>query len=460
MLFPATYHLKKALALASLAAVLACLNSAPVPAQERPVVYLVQIEGVIDLGLAPFVQRVVDEAADVGAAAVVLQIDTLGGRVDAAVMIRDALLKSRVRTIAFVNRRAISAGALIALAAEKIAMAPGSNIGAATPVAGGDPGEESKTAPEKTISYVRSEFRATAEMRNRSSAVAEAMVDPDVEIPGVIGKEKLLTLTADQALKLKLADFEANDLNAVLQTLGLSGAEIRSARKNWAESLVRLLTHPIASSLLMTIGFLGIMVELRTPGFGAPGLIGIASLALFFWGHWIVRLAGWEELLLIVVGLILLALEIFVIPGFGVAGGVGILSLLAGLALSLVGTGVAWSGIVTAIARVSVSLVAAIGLGALLLAMTPRLPFARRLVLQDAIVRDESEESEERRWIGMTGVALSPLRPAGIATVEGRRLDVVSEGELIEPGETIKVIRVDGNRIVVQRTSPQDSNLS
>ena len=149
---------------------------------------------------------------------------------------------------------------------------------------------------------MRKEFRATAESRKRPPLLAEAMVDADVEIPGVIAKGKLLTLTTEEALKHGLADFRADSLEAVLASLDLAGAEVRRASPTWAETLVRFLTHPVVSSLLMTIGILGIIVEIRTPGFGVPGALGVASLALFFWGHWLVRLAGWEELLLVGAG--------------------------------------------------------------------------------------------------------------------------------------------------------------
>src|SRR5499427_4158382 len=170
-------------------------------AQKTNVVYVAPIEGIIDLGLAPFVQRVLKEANDAGAAAVILEINTFGGRLDAAVLIRDALLNARVRTVAFVNRRAISAGALIALAAEKIVMADGGTIGAATPVQIGQPGSP--------------------------ALIAEAMVDADVEIPGLSQKGKLLTLTTEEALKHKVADFRADTLQGVLERLGLAGAEGR-----------------------------------------------------------------------------------------------------------------------------------------------------------------------------------------------------------------------------------------
>ncbi|MGH7315477.1 MAG: NfeD family protein, partial [Candidatus Rokuibacteriota bacterium] len=233
----------------------------------RPVVYLVPVEGIIDLGLAPFVQRVLDEAAGAGAGAVILEINTFGGRVDAAVLIRDALLRTRVRTVAFVNKRAISAGALISLAATTIVMAEGGTIGAATPVEMGQPGGPAQPVAEKTVSYVRKEFRATAESRGRPPLLAEAMVDADVEIRGVIAKGKLLTLTTEEALKHKLADFRADGVEAVLERMGLAGAEVRHASPTWAETVLRFLTHPVVSSLLMTIAIFGIIVELRTPGF-------------------------------------------------------------------------------------------------------------------------------------------------------------------------------------------------
>jgi membrane-bound serine protease (ClpP class) len=253
-------------------------------AQKTPIVYVAPIEGMIDLGLAPFVERVLREATEAGAAAVILEINTFGGRVDAAVAIRDALLNAKIPTIAFINKRAISAGALIALATEKIIMGDGGTLGAATPVQMGQPGAPAQPVEEKTVSYVRKEFRATAEARKRPPLIAEAMVDADVEIPDLIEKGKLLTLTTDEALKHKIAEFRANTMAEVLNQVGLAGAEVRRASPNWAENFVRFITHPIVSSLLITIGMLGIILEIRTPGFGVPGVLGIGSLALFFWG--------------------------------------------------------------------------------------------------------------------------------------------------------------------------------
>jgi membrane-bound serine protease (ClpP class) len=431
---------------------------------QKPVVFVMPIEGIIDLGLAPFVQRVLEEAAERHVQAVILDINTFGGRVDAAVIIRDALLESQVPTVAFINKRAISAGALISLAAEKIAMADGGTIGAATPVQIGLPGTPAQPVEEKTVSYMRKEFRATAEQRNRPQLIAEAMVDADVEIPDVIEKNKLLTLTTKEALSLKVADFQANSLEAVLQSLGLANAEIQEASETWAETLVRFLTHPMVSSLLMTLGIMGIIVEIRVPGFGLPGVVGLLSLGLFFWGHTLVRLAGLEEFLLVALGLILVALEIFFIPGFGIAGILGILSLLGGLGLSLIGSGANWDSILSALGQVSLSILIAIVAALFLLRYFPRLPFGQRLLLKAKLLAKEGYASAPERdlqWLGKRGTAATDLHPSGIAHLNGARVDVVSEGDFIDAGQSVEVVRVDGNRIVVrQLTEPPEGRTS
>ncbi len=440
-----------AIAIGSLAATVPGFGQDP-----RPVVYVAPVEGIIDLGLAPFVRRVLQQATDAGAAAVILEVNTFGGRVDAAVQIRDALLGAQVPTVAFVNKRALSAGALISLAAEKLVMSGGGTIGAATPVQVGQPGAGARPVEEKTVSYVRKEFRATAESRKRPPLLAEAMVDADVAIPEVIEKGKLLTLTTEEALRNGLADFRADTLDDLLKQLGLAGAEVRRASPNWAENVVRLLTHPIVSSLLITLGILGLVVEIRTPGFGIPGAVGIGSLSLFFWGHWLVQLAGWEELLLAAGGIVLLAVEIFFIPGFGIAGTVGIVAIVASLVLSLLGAGVTTEAVLLAAARVVLSLLVALIGSLVLLRFLPRLPVGRRLVLATGLSAAEgyaSAPESDRRWLGRRGRASSPLHPAGIAEIDGQRVDVVSEGELIDAGETIEVTRVDGNRVVVRRVS-------
>jgi membrane-bound serine protease (ClpP class) len=302
---------------------------------------------------------------------------------------------------------------------------------------------------------MRKEFRATAESRSRPPLLAEAMVDADVEIPGVIEKGKLLTLTAEEAMQHQLADIRADSLSALLQALDLTGAEVRTAAQTWAETLVRFLTHPVVSSLLMTAGMLGLLVELRTPGFGVPGALGLVSLGLFFWGHWLVQLAGWEELLLVGLGLVLLALEVFVIPGFGLPGLLGLAALLGGLGLSVVGAGATWAAMLASMGWVALCVLLALAASLALLRVLPRLPWGRHLILETELLagtRGASASEHDHRWLGKSGIATTPLRPAGLAYLDGERVDVVSEGAFIEAGQPIDVIRVDGNRIVVRRS--------
>lgn len=442
-----------------LALVVASAQMAPSAQTLRASVYVVMIEGVIDLGLAPYVKRALREAESAGAAALVLDINTFGGRVDAAVQIRDALLNSKMRSIAFINKRAISAGALISLAANQIVMGTGGTVGAATPVQLGGPGGGALPVEEKTVSYVRKEFRATAESRGRPPLLAEAMVDASVVVPGVVEKGKLLTLTTEEALLHKMADFRADTLEDALRRAGLADAQVRKVEPNWAENLVRFLTHPVVSSLLMSVAMLGILLELRTPGFGVPGALGVGSLGLFLWGHWLVQLAGWEEILMAAAGIVLLLLEVFVIPGFGIAGALGILALLGALLLSMIGPGNTGQLVLLVASRVVFSLLLAIGLSFALFRFMSRLPIGRKLVLQtglDSAQGYASGPEQDAGLLGKTGQARSALRPAGIAEIDGRRVDVVSDGDMIEPGARIEVVQVDGNRVVVRRgTTPE-----
>lgn len=420
------------------------------------VVLVVPTEGMIDLGTVPFVERALKDAADQSASLVLLDIDTLGGRLDAAVAIRDRLLESAVPTAAFVNPRAISAGALIALATQRIVVARGATIGAATPVVAGPSGGAPEVASEKTLSYVRKEFRATADARGRPGSMAEAMVDPDVAIAGVIESGKLLTLTADEALAHGMADARAENVSGAIAALGREGAQVHFTHMNWAEHAVRFLTRPLIASILMTFGMVGLVVELRTPGFGVPGLVGVASFIAFFWGHGLVHLVGWEQIALIGAGVLLLAVELFVIPGFGAAGVLGILALALGLGTSLIGEGASLAATVNAITRVAVSAVLALLLSLAAFLYLPRLPGGQKLVLGGALAARSPRSAEpatadREALVGANGTALTPLRPAGIAAIGGQRIDVVSGGEFIAAGAAVEVVRDEGLRVVVQK---------
>ncbi|MBU2584353.1 MAG: ATP-dependent Clp protease proteolytic subunit, partial [Bacteroidetes bacterium] len=296
-------------------------------------VFVIDISGEIDLGLAPYVERIVKEAETDGLHAIVLKVNTFGGRVDAATRIKDAILRSKVLTIAFVNNRAISAGALITISAQKIAMAPGSSIGATTVV-----DQSGQVATEKYQSYMRSEMRSTAERNKRRPDIAEAMVDQRValkDLPELDDSTKLLTLTTEEAFKYGYCDFISDDLMKVLEHFGIDNPEIIYTNTNWAEDVVRFLSNPIISGILIMIGMVGLFTEVKTPGWGLPGTAGIIALTLFFGTNYILQLANIWEILIFVIGLGLLLVEIFYIPGFGFLGVIGILMMFGSMFFGL-----------------------------------------------------------------------------------------------------------------------------
>jgi membrane-bound serine protease (ClpP class) len=439
-----------------LGAGLVCLSLLlPVSSRARTV-YHVDLhleQGMIDPGIATFVERVIEEAEEAGAEAIVLDIDTFGGRVDAATVIRDAVLDAKPMTIAFVDKRAISAGALISLACTKIVMTQGASIGAATAV-DGTTGEK---ASDKVISYFRAEMRATAERRGRDPRIAEAMVDERVEIPGLSEEAgRPATLTTEQALNWRIADETAESVQELLRIYDLGDAQVVRVGSNWSERVVSFLTHPIVSSILIAVGMFGLIAEVRSPGWGLGGTLALIALALFFGTHYIARLAEWDELLLFLVGLGLLGVEIFAIPGFGLVGLAGILAIVASLVLSQLGDFRLWSleefsGVV---GRLSLSMIGAIALAAMLLRALPRWAAFNRLILRsqtgsaEGYVAAPTEHDVE--LVGQEGVALSYLRPVGVGLFSGKRLEIIAEGEFIEAQTPVKIVEARGNRVVVR----------
>ncbi|HSJ14829.1 MAG TPA: NfeD family protein [Longimicrobiales bacterium] len=411
-------------------------------------VYRVPVQGVIELGLAPFVARSLREAEAAGARAVILDIETPGGRIDAAERIVDAIRRAEVPVYAFVDSRAFSAGALIALAARDVYMVPTAVMGAATPVTG-----EGEKAPEKIVSAMRSEMRALAEARGRDPRVAEAMVDEEIAIEGVVEAGKLLTLTTSEAVRLGYASAVA-DFGTLLDVLEVADAPIVQTRVNWAERLVRFFTHPAVAPMLLSLGFLGIIWEFKMPGFGLPGGVGITALALFFGSHLLLGLAGIEELLLIGAGLALIGVEVFLLPGFGIAGIAGGVALAAGFYLSLVSDMASAGDYIQALGVFSVSVLVVIVVAWALLRHLSR---GRRagtsgFLLGEATSRERGYISAAVRTelVGATGVALTDLRPAGAARIGDERVDVVSDADFISAGTPVRIVRSEGYRHVVQ----------
>lgn len=424
-------------------------------------VVIVPIEGPIDLGLVPFLERAILENAS--ADALILKINTFGGRVDAAVKLRDILLELNLPTVAYVHRRAISAGALIALATDQIIFSSGGSMGAATPIQVQE--GQAEAVGEKIMSYMRAEMRSTAEAKGRNPDIAEAMVDKDIEVQGVSPKGTLLTLSTKQAIEVGIATGPYDSLDEVLKALRLDEARLVKPSINWAEKFVRFITQPEVSGALMSLGLLALAVELYSPGLGLAGATGVIFLSLFFGGHMAVHLAGWEEVVLCIVGGGLLLVEVFITPGFGVMGVTGLAFISASMLLALLGLplDVSWETgrFAEAAQTVLAALGAAIGLMIVVFQFLPS-RFAKALVL-DAEVGDHARDSSayakretRRRYVGQNGVALTDLRPSGKVRIGDDILDVASQHEYINQGEAVTVVEASGMTIIVVKANPSD----
>lgn len=421
--------------------------------QEAPVVIRIPVTGTVELGLAPFIERSLDEAMRDGAVLAVLDIDTPGGRIDAAWQIVDAVRDAEIRTVAWVNHRALSAGAMIALAADQIFMRPGSSLGAATPV-----DSKGNRASEKMVSAMRAEFRALAEDRGLDPRVGEAMVDESVEIEGLVSGTQLLTLTTEEAITVGVADEIAADWTELLALSGNAGATTVEVAPNWAEGLVRVLTHPLLAPMLLSLGFLGLLVEIKTPTFGLAGGLGLLCLSAFFGARWLVHLAGLEEILLLGAGVVLVVLEVLVVPGVGAAGALGSLAILASVTLSMLGSYPTMSEVISALGILAVSLLA---LGLLAFGVLRHIPHSKGMsgvFLKRSTSRETGYISapDMSGMIGASGTALTDLRPSGTAGFGDDRFDVVTEGPWIERGARVVVVR-DGVSGLVVRETPAES---
>ena len=413
-------------------------------AQAQRPVWVVPIEGVISPATAQFVEARLDEAADAQPLAVVFEIDTPGGSVAAAEKIANSILNAPVPTIAVANQ-ALSAGALIAMSAEQLAMLPGGTIGAATAING----ITGQTASEKINSAWRGQFRSVAEARSRNARVAEGMVSERIEIPGLSTDKELITLTAAQAVEYNVADLRADSLRGALDELGYGDVALERLEPSPWERFAGALTNPLFAAVLLAVGVIGVAIEIFTPGFGIPGGVGIVALLLFFAGSFAASPPGIVDVALIVGGVILVALELFVIPGFGVAGVLGFATLAWGVARIFQGNTFTMLGYTTLIGA------ALLGLALWLL---PNSRLMRPLTLSARLSSSPKEETlltpqSPHDLLGQSGTALTDLRPAGTVKIDKLRVDVVTEGGYIARGSNVEVVRVEGTRVTVRDLS-------
>jgi len=453
-----------------LAGFMLCSARADQPA-EPSIVYIIPIKKTIEPALLYVIRRGVDEAVRNDAKAIIFEMDTPGGQLNATEGIISVITHTDIPIYTFVENDAYSAGAIIALSTPHIYMAPGSVIGAATPMMMSPMGgvqDMPEEVQEKMTSAVSAMVRAAAEQGGHDPELAEAMVRADLEysIDGEIISEKgrLLTLTNEEAARLVgseqrplLSEGTVTDIDELLEQVGLQNVEKRILKPTGAEKLARLIKSPVMATLLMIFGFGGLWLEFKTPGFGVFGITGISCLLLLFFGHHIAGLAGWEDIILLIIGISLLALEVFVIPGFGIAGVGGItlicISLISMMAEHVPGK---WRPIEFSpevLAQPLANLTFALA-GTLVLALIAGkyLPQTRLFnTLTLATISPDLEEKSD--LIGLEGMAHSDLRPSGTAYFEDRKIDVVTYGDYIPRDTPVRIVEVHGNRIVVQDIS-------
>lgn len=445
-------------------------------------VIVIPIQGEIDVGNAHLVRRAVEAAKEAGAKLLVVELDTPGGRVDHALDICKAIEGAGIPSVAYVTHSAKSAGALIALSCDEIVMTPISSIGAAEPIV---PDDEAHL--EKYVSAIRAEFQARAEKKGYPRLLAMAMVDKETEVwlVEVDGKRELmmpidqesarrdgkrvkeirpvnplgriLCLAAADAVDLGLAKRIVSLQTDLLNEHGLADARVTTIDPNWSEKMVRFLTQPMITGLLILIGILCLLAELKSPGLSVPGVLGVLCFAAVFFGNHLAGLASYTEILLFAVGVILIGIEVFAMPGSMIVGVPGVVLALSGLVLSLQGFVVpdkAWE--VDQLRGNFFVLACAFGgamVGFLAIAKyLPKSPMMRRLVLSSEIQAEERAmplDVKAEALVGKYAVATTPLRPSGKVELEGRTLDVVTEGEAVEKGATVQVVRVEGPAIVV-----------
>ena len=435
------------------------------------VVYVVPIREDIMPPLKYLVRRGVKEAMEAKADVLILDMDTNGGRVDTTEEIIEVINQFKGRTVTYIDRKAFSAGAFIAIATQEIYMAPQSVIGAATPVMlvpGGGMEQMPESYEAKITSAVRAQLRTSAEKNGHNIEVVDAMVDRNKEVK--IGDEvisekgELLTLTnieAEQEYgeppKPLLSLGTVSTLEELLEQLGLEGAKIVRVEPTGAEKVASWLTT--ISPLLLLVGMVGVYIEFKTPGFGAPGIIGIIAFAFYFLGGYIAGLSGLEWVVVFAIGLTLLVLELFVFPGTLFLGLGGAALMLVALVMAMVDwyPGMpsipSFSQFEQPLLDVLLAATAALVIMMVLSRFVLRTPLFRGLVSQTAsgMTTLHRVAQEQTSRMGEMGLSISALRPGGKAQFGTEIIDVISQGELIPKGAKVRIIRFSGREAVVEQ---------
>ena len=426
-------------------------------------VYIVSIKGKIDDKLSLYLQRSIDMANEDSLAHIILlDIDTFGGLVDATVKMKDKLLASRIPVIAFINKQALSAGALIALSSSKIYMTNASVIGAAAPV-DGHTGEE---LSEKYVSAIRKIFESTARIYNRNADIAGAMVDKSISIDGIVEKNKLLTLTTEEALEHHFIDGSYDHIQNIPELTKESPINFIETELTFFDQLVHFLTQPYLSSFLFSIAMAALLLEMKSPGVGIPGLIGFIMLSIFIWANYVIGATNWQGITIIGIGLILLAIEFFIIPGFGWIGLCGIIVTFSGFVMIIIGGDVGdinninSDKVIEILGVVGASIFFTLCLLFTLLIFTGKKVsiFQSGLFLYKKPSLSTVQDGKQKTPLlnldtQSKGIAFSDLRPSGQAKFGEEYISVISEEGFIEKDSDIIISAIEGNIIKVKLIS-------
>ncbi len=417
-------------------------------ADSLSVVYKVEIREEIGPGAARKLGKALDEASAMKADLVILHLNTYGGMLDAADSMRTRLLNYDIPVVAFIDNNAASAGALISIACNRIYMRSGASIGAATVV-----DQTATPLPDKYQSYMRAMMRATAEKRDRDPMIAEAMVDPRTFIPGVNDSGKVLTFTASEAIKNGYCEGMAESVEEVLKLEGITNFRIQTYTPVLLEKIIGFLINPAVSGVLLLIMLGGIYFELQTPGVGFPILAAITAAVFYFAPLYLEGLAANWEILMAVAGFILLAVELLVLPGFGVAGIAGIIMLISAFTFSLVGNDgfnfemVPAGDLTRALSTVMLSFAGAVVFSVILGKRILKTNRFGKMVLQGNMNAEDGYVSSDPSLlalVGSEGLAQTVLRPSGKVTIDGQSYPANAESGFVEAGKKITVTRFDG----------------
>jgi membrane-bound serine protease (ClpP class) len=422
----------------------------------NPKVFKVNIKEMIAPPIWRIVKKSFDKATEEDADIVLIHMNTYGGMVDIADSIRTLILQYPKPVYVFIDNNAASAGALISIACDSIYMRKGANIGAASVV-----NQSGEVMPDKYQSYMRSTMRSTAETNGRDPKIAEAMVDPSIIVPGVVDSGKVLTFTSSEAIKFGYCEGEAESIAEVMRLAGYPEYELIEYHPTFVDNIIGFLVSPLISGLLIMIIIGGIYFELQTPGVGFPILASLVAAVLYFAPLYLEGLAENWEILIFIIGLLLIALEVFVIPGFGVAGISGIILVIFGLTFSMIeneGFDISFVGL-NAVLR-SMGLV----IFSLFIAVVGSLFLGSRLLkkggLFSKVVLSSEQKKEEgyvgggqgmSELIGQTGTVESVLRPSGKVEINGEIYDATSERSFIDKGEKVIVYKVETSQIFVKK---------